>query len=204
MSVDLIVTKLGGWSLETPENTDRSIDIITQDDRRRVVVVSGPKGLTDLYLQAAREHILRKSTLETYRKIMSKWEELCSRLELEGSLGSIRVDFEQMFAYYGPPDLDSIKAKRFLDNIARLGEYNEAKYIFVPRLNKRGIKAIFLDPKDIIYGSDSPAGALILPESTDNLRREIISRGLVEEYVVVIPGFYCFTKNGDVVTLDVQ
>ena len=96
MSIDLIVAKFGGWSLETPENTDRAINLIAQDDRRKVIIVSGPKGLTDLYLQIAKERILRQSSLDTYRKIMDKWEKLCPHLELEGSLGSIRVDFEQI------------------------------------------------------------------------------------------------------------
>ena len=202
MSIDLIVAKFGGWSVQDAKNTDRSIDIIAQDERRRAVIVSGPKGLTNLYEKAARDIILMNDNEETFKEIMERWGEICSGLGLNENYGSIEGDFnKKLNSYDCPSNLNDIKAKGFIDDIMRLGEYFEAKYIFAPGLNKRKIKAVFLDPEGIIYGSNNHGDASILPESAGNLRREIIEKGLIDESVVVIPGFYAYTKDGNIVTL---
>src|SRR3989338_93764 len=199
---DLIVAKFGGWSVQTPENTDKSIDIILQDDRRKFIVVSGPKGSTNLYLKAAKEVILSGSVSEdTYRKISDIWKNLCYKLDVQENLDKINEHFLALLDYTGPRDIESEPAKRFIDNIARLGEFYEAKYIFVPRFNKRvgAEKAVFLDPADVLIGTDTPGDASILPESEDKLRNAV--SGLIDSHVVVMPGFYCSTKDGDIVTL---
>src|SRR3989338_10939742 len=98
---DLIVAKFGGWSVQTPENTNKSIDIILQDDRRKFIVVSGPKGSTDLYIKAAKEVISRGSVSEhTYRKISDIWENLCYNLDIKENFGRIDAHFRDISGHY--------------------------------------------------------------------------------------------------------
>jgi len=203
MDLELIVVKHGGWSVGTSETTSGSAKFVLRDKRRRVVVVSGPKGLTDLYIHAAEQRILKESVeVETYGKISGKWEELCYGLGLQENHRTINGEFDKILKTYdGPRNLDDIKAKRFIDNVARLGETFEADYVFAPYLNLRGCKAVSLSPAGLIYGTDEPGNASIVPDPEMKFKNKV--HELLGSYdIVVVHGFYCSTKEGNhIVTL---
>ena len=186
--------------------TQKSVEFLLADSKRRVAVVSGPKGLTDLYITAAQQRIVKGSVDgDLYDKIMGRWQEICSRLELKGEYDSIKREFDKILESYGARsrNLSDLRARRFIDNVARLGEYFEAKYVFTPFLEKLGKKALFLDPKDLIVGTDVPGDASIIQElTTEKVKENILDKDLLDSYdVLVMPGYYCYSKEGHLVTL---
>jgi len=199
----LKVVKEGGWCFLTPENTKKSLDFVLQDSGRRVLVPSGPKGLTDRYIGSAEERILLGSaTRGTYDTIMDKWRELCSGLDLMENCKEIESRYREILnSYDGPRNLDDIRAKRFIDDVARLGETFEAESIVAPLLNRLGANAVSLSPVGLITGTDNPGDASILPDQKKKLRRRI--NELLETYhIVVLHGYYCSTRDGQtIVTL---
>ncbi|SDB92012.1 aspartate kinase [Pelagirhabdus alkalitolerans] len=190
------VAKFGGSSVASAEQLKKVARIIESDESRRVVVVSAPgkrddadTKVTDLLIELGQAFQNGEDTTDELNAVLSRFKQIITELDLtDRVLKDIKEDVHKLFTEGGDIDfkLEALKA---------IGEDSLAK-VLSEYLVKVGMDATYLNPKDAgIMLSDEPGSAQILDESFDhiyNIRKR--------DQIVVIPGFFGYTKEGKLVT----
>lgn len=192
------VCKFGGSSVANAEQLLKVIEIVGRDPERRVVVVSAPgkrfKGdekVTDMLINCAVHAIEGEDYGEEVDVVVARFESIRSELSLERSLVDfVRSELERRLSM--PKD----NPAGFTDSIKALGEEFSARF-GAGAFTSRGFPAVYVDPKDAgMLLSEEFGNAQLLPESNALLKAYI---GPIKE-IVIFPGFFGYTRNGDVAT----
>lgn len=190
------VAKFGGSSVASAEQLVKVAEIIQTDSDRRVIVVSAPgkrfsedTKVTDLLIQLGEAYLREESYQAQLEQVLERFQLIIDNLGLSNQvIEDIKEDVDAVFNsdYSKPFKLEAIKS---------IGEDSLAK-LLSEYLIKLGLKATYLNPKEAgIILSDQPGSAQILEESFD-LLYQLHQR----EEIVVIPGFFGYTKEGKLVT----
>ena len=192
------VCKFGGSSVANAEQVTKIVDIVLSDPERRIVVVSAPgkrnkadAKVTDLLIKCSEEALSDKDYEPTLELIVERYAEIQRDLNLPaGIMAEIEKDLR--FRLAG----DKSHRGVFLDCMKAAGEDNSAK-IVAQAFQARGIKAVYLDPREAgMYLTSDFGNAQLLEESYQFLAKTLRNR----EEVVVFPGFFGYTKDGKVAT----
>ncbi len=193
-----IVCKFGGSSLADAGQIEKVRNIVSSNSNRRVVVVSAPgrsqsdeQKVTDHLINIAtrgrhfREQRLSISPKMSQDAIIKKFETILDKLDLKNSdvLAGLRRDFET--------DLEGDKRIAFL---ASRGEHYNAR-IIAAYFAKTGMKAVAQLPEDFGFRVD---GHYLDAKVTEEAYRNIAEVDLDEEGIIIVPGYYGVTENGDV------
>ncbi|WP_067836756.1 aspartate kinase [Amphibacillus sediminis] len=190
------VAKFGGSSVANAEQLKKVARIIQADSSRRVVVVSAPGKrdnadikVTDLLIKLGEAYRHGQNYQAELTAVIARFQSIISDLNLSGRvLTDINDDVNAIIA-----SDETIESK--LEAIKAIGEDALAK-VLSEYLVSLGIKATYLNPKDAgIILSDQPGSAQILNESFTKLY-QLRERN----NIVVIPGFFGYTKKGKLVT----
>ncbi len=190
------VAKFGGSSVASAEQLKKVAQIIQADQNRKAIVVSAPgkrfsqdEKVTDLLIKLGEAYLADKPYQSEQEKVLERFGAIIDELELsERILEEIKDDVATVFAsdYQQELKLEAIKS---------IGEDSLAK-ILSAYLQSLGLDAIYLNPKDAgIILSDEPGSAQILDESF-----ELLYKLHERKEIVVIPGFFGYTKEGKLVT----
>ncbi len=191
------VAKFGGSSLANAQQILKMVDIVKADPDRRIVVVSAPGKrfsddikVTDLLIALAEAVIAGQPYEDELAKVVGRYAEIQQELGLDASIVTeIEADLRDRVARRGDNDA------QFMDAVKASGEDNNAKIVAQVFVNQ-GVPARYIDPKDAgMLLSDDFANAQVLDESFENLAslRE-------EKDIGIFPGFFGYTKQGDVAT----
>jgi len=197
--MEFIVCKFGGSSVATEDTIRQIATILKLNDKRRCVVVSAPgkaKGvtvkITDLLIKATQKALSLADYSEELAKIKQRYSAIYAPLGVAAKvIDAILADFDKRLA--SPHD----HAGKFRDLVVAAGEDNNAR-LFAEYLLVAGIKAVYVSPKE--------AGLIVTPSFGDAQPLEGIDLNLAKikkicsEKVVVFPGFFGVTDNGDVAT----
>ncbi|MGE4282382.1 MAG: aspartate kinase [Clostridia bacterium] len=191
------VAKFGGSSVANAEQIKKVCDIITSDPERKLVVVSAPgkrdKGdikVTDLLIDCAQQYLENKSAEKELKAVITRYADIARELELSDDIIEIISDDlkSRLYTEVNGPE-------KFMDTMKAAGEDNCAKLV-AQYLVKLGFEAQYVNPKDAgLLLSSEYGNAQVLPESYENLRSLRDKQG-----IVVFPGFFGYTKDGEVVT----
>ncbi|WP_182199489.1 aspartate kinase [Paraliobacillus salinarum] len=190
------VSKFGGSSVASAEQLKKVASIIQDDSERKVIVVSAPGKrtsddvkVTDLLINLGEAYVKGASYESQLELVLDRFRSILSELELTDKvISEIKADFETVISsdYSTPFKLEAIKS---------IGEDSLAK-VLSEYLAKLGLNATYLNPKDAgIILSDEPGSAQILDESF-----QLLYKLHEREDIVVIPGFFGYTKEGKLVT----
>ncbi|MFD2762317.1 aspartate kinase [Lentibacillus juripiscarius] len=190
------VAKFGGTSVASGTQIKKIKSIITSDPDRKIVVVSAPgkrfsgdSKITDLLIALGNAAFAHKPAGELRENIIDRFSAIAEELHLPAQIvQEIDETIEQILSSDEP---DHTK----MDALKSIGEDSSAKLVST-YLEMAGYQAKYMNPKDAgIIVSDEPGNAQILPESLSALAslRE-------EEGIIVIPGFFGFTKDGQLMT----
>jgi len=190
------VAKFGGSSVANAEQIKKACDIVKSDSSRKFVVVSAPGKrnkedikITDLLIDLGTARIENKPFATYLKKIADRYEEIIRDLGLEQSLLDDIIQSTE-----AATELD-VSNEMKLDAIKATGEDSSAKIVSA-YLNKIGIQASYVNPKDAgITVSNEPGNAQILPESFPEIYKLRDREG-----VLVIPGFFGYSKDGQLIT----
>lgn len=193
------VVKFGGSSVASADQLEKVIDIVVSDPSRKFVIVSAPGKrhkddikVTDLLIDLATETLHKSGNASaTFNIIIDRFRETAEGLEI-GS--EIVEDLSNQLNTLIQSDFSG-KVDYFMDSIKAFGEDANAQLI-ARFFNERGHKATYMNPQDAgLFLSDNPGQARVLPESYQNLykMREL-------DGILVIPGFFGYTKDGKLVT----
>jgi aspartate kinase len=194
-----IVCKFGGTSVATSEKLQQIVTILKLNPKRRCFVLSAPgkapnhpTKVTDALIAIVNKSLLRKSYATELKDLHQRFHAIYGPLNVPAS----RID--EILA-----DLD----KRCKTSITHPGKYRDLVVasgedlncqLFAEYLNLIGIPAVYISPKDAgllvtpVFGDAQP-----LPEAASKLSK---LKALCTEKIVVFPGFFGYTKGGDVAT----
>ena len=191
------VIKFGGSSLANATQLRKVFNIVKSDEKRKIVVVSAPgkrtsddEKVTDLLIQLATSHIEGNYDEEVLKKILVRYKEICDELELKPEVFElVRIHFKNL------KERNDLAPDYLMDAYKASGEDLNARLI-ASYFNQEGLAAKYVGPREAkLWVSDTPGEARILEESYHEL--EYLQ--LTNE-VIVFPGFYGVTKEGNVVT----
>ncbi len=191
------VIKFGGSSLASAEQLKKVLDIVKSDSERQFVVVSAPgkrnpedTKVTDALIKYYKNYISCNDVTADQESIINRYQAMADELGLSSSVMS-KVT-EAITSLSTLP----IEGNEFLyDTFLAAGEDNNAKLI-ADYFHKNGVSARYMHPKNAgIIVSSEPGNARILPSSYDKLEELRNS-----EEVLVIPGFFGVTVDGQVCT----
>lgn len=190
------VAKFGGSSVASAEQLKKVANIIQDDPRRRVIVVSAPgkrEGndikVTDLLIKLGETYLADNPYDEELNRIINRFYEITSELDLSNDV--LNVIEEEIRTVLFSDESDALK----MDALKAIGEDSLAKVLSI-YLSSLGLDASYLNPKQAgIIVSDEPGSAQILDESFTHLY-ELRER----KDIVVIPGFFGYTKEGRLMT----
>ncbi|SFJ23006.1 aspartate kinase [Halobacillus dabanensis] len=191
------VVKFGGSSLADASQIEKVRSIIESDEQRRVVVVSAPgkrfsgdTKVTDLLIALGESIQTGDMDDAIYKQIIDRFRTMAEELNLPLRVAEMvrdKIDEAvKLVEKSSPHALDALKA---------CGEDGSALLVS-SYLHSKGSAASYVNPKEAgILVRDQVGGALVLEESFEQLyalrnRNEIL----------VIPGFFGFTPEGQLVT----
>jgi len=191
------VCKFGGTSMATAQQLTKIHSIITSDPERKVIVVSAPgkrfdsdTKVTDMLIDCATRYLNNEDYETVLNAIVGRFAEIAGELELGDQI--IR-DIENNLRTRISLPFDT--AEKFMDRMKAAGEDNAAR-LLACYLNKTGVRARYLNPKDAgLFLSDEYGNARVLPQSYKNLSKIDTSDG-----IVIFPGFFGYSLSGEVVT----
>ncbi|ALC87965.1 aspartate kinase [Bacillus sp. FJAT-22090] len=193
------VSKFGGTSVASAEQIKKVATIVHSDPTRKFIVVSAPgkrfdsdKKVTDLLIDLATAVLNEKEVEAKLQLVLDRYKEIAAGLGLEQPICDvIEEDLRQRVL------LDTSDEEFFIDNMKASGEDNNAKLIST-YFTSIGLSAQYVSPKTAgLVVNDYPERALALPQAYENLSK----LSDVNE-IVVFPGFFGYTMDGQLRTFD--
>lgn len=183
------VCKFGGSSVANSNQIKKVFEIINSDKERKIVVVSAPKGVTDLLISIVKKSIVNESYDSEFNKIKEIYYEIGTGLDVTLVCNNLLNELQTRI------DFDKTNIKQYEDLIKAWGEYSNAK-IISEYFNKADLATVFLTPDDVgLYVTEDFGNAKLLSESYENIKNN-----MTREEVILFPGFYGKTKNGNYAT----
>ncbi len=192
------VAKFGGSSLADAGQMKKVVDIVLADKDRRIVVVSAPGKryktdvkVTDLLISLADTIISGKDGYHETKRVLNRFKEIIEDLTLPHTLLS-----EIVAVVKNRINLDATNTEKFKDGVKALGEDLSAQILAAYINTFEGVSAVYTNPYDAgLFLSDEFGNARVLNKSYENLAKLRDS-----ESIIVFPGFFGYTENGDVAT----
>jgi aspartate kinase len=172
-------------------------DIVAADADRRLIVVSAPGKretgdikVTDLLIDCANKGLAGEDTAAAVQRVVERYADIQKGMGVtEDVVSGIAEDLKARAA------ADTSDAGRYMDTLKAAGEDNCAK-LMAAALRGRGLEASYVDPKDAgMLLSAEHGNAHVLPEAYEKLAALRERKG-----IMVFPGFFGYTVDGEVVT----
>ena len=197
------VCKFGGSSVKNASQIKKIIEIIKEDKKRKVIVVSAP-GRDEKYDEKITDHLLNIATNgnhffeqkidiskeESLKTTINKYKTLCKDLNIDEKfiINDLKKDLENSSLK------DEEKTAFFLSR----GEHFNAKLI-CQYMNKIGIKTKLMLPEKFEFLlSDNFIDGKILIDSYENIKN---SFDLKSDTRYLVPGFYGINKDKRIVVM---
>ncbi len=191
------IVKFGGSSVADAKQILKIVEVVKADPERRIVVVSAPGKrfsgdikVTDLLIALAEAVIAGRAYEDELAAVVGRYAEIQTELGLDAAIVmEIEADLRERIK------TRSTNPLQFADTLKASGEDNNAKIIARVFVDQ-GVPSRYVDPKDAgMLLSDDFGNAQVLPESFENL-----AALRNEEDILVFPGFFGYTRLGQVAT----
>ncbi|WP_321311371.1 aspartate kinase [Halarcobacter sp.] len=201
--MDIKVCKFGGSSVKDSSQIKKVFNIVKEDKKRRVIVVSAP-GRDETYDEKITDHLLNLATngihffeqkiqitpKQSYDVIINKFKKLCDDLKIEktGILKDLKADLDKK-------NLSGVKKEAFL--LSR-GEHYNAK-IINEYFKISGLNTKLKLPEDFKFIlNENFCDGQIENETYKNIETNFSFK---DDEVYIIPGFYGVTKNNEIAVM---
>lgn len=194
-----IVSKFGGTSVATSEKLQQIHNIIKMNTQRRCIVLSAPgkaEGypvkITDLLINVVTSVTQKKDVATLVKDIQERFIAIYKPLNVP--VEKIKEVIAELDTRIKSPTDNQGK---FRDLIVASGEDFNCR-LFAQYLTIAGTDAVYVNPKDAgmlvtpVFGDAQPQ-----PDATMHLAA---LKRICSEKVVVFPGFFGYTKEGDIAT----
>lgn len=191
------VVKFGGSSVADARQILKIVDIVRSDAERRIVVVSAPGKrhsgdikVTDLLIQLGEAVLAGRAFEDELAMVVDRFRSIQEDLELSSDvIRCIEQDLRNRIDARGAHEI------QFMDTMKAAGEDSSAR-IVAEVFSTRGLPAVYTNPGTAgMLLSDDFGNAQVLEESYESLGKLASSPSLV-----IFPGFFGYTKAGQVAT----
>jgi aspartate kinase len=200
LKMPTIACKFGGTSVASKERMEQIVDILKLNPERKAVILSAPgkadgteTKVTDYLILIVKRSLAGKDIKEDVAAVKKRYYDIYEPLGLSReTIDSVLLRLDQRIA------ASKDNSEKYRDAVVASGEDLNAE-LFAIYANIAGIKAKFVSPIDIELIVTADFGdARIKSEGSANLikLRDYINDG----YVVIFPGFFGVSANGDIVT----
>ncbi len=194
-----IVCKFGGSSVATSEKIQQIVKIMEQNPLRRCIVLSAPGKapnfaikVTDLLIKASQKALAGEDYSQEVRQITERFNSIYHSLDLPiEKIQTIVSDIDRRLSS------DKSHSGKFRDLVVAAGEDINCQ-LFAEYLNFIGMKASYISPLQAglivtpVFGDAQPIAEVALKLAS--LKR------LIPDQILVFPGFFGYTADGDVAT----
>jgi len=197
----MIVAKFGGSSLSDAMQVKKVVNIVKSNKERKVIVVSAPgkrnksdRKVTDLLIDCASLKLKGLDPSGPFGELLGRYSSLVADLGLPDEIfADIKRDLCHRFERHSEKEMSNAG---YLDLMKAAGEDYCAKLVAAFFVSQ-GIPAVYVNPRDAgFYVNENYGDARILDESYENIKKAL---GAIDE-IVIFPGFFGYTKTGNVVT----
>lgn len=188
------VAKFGGTSMADAAQFEKVIAIIKADPERRIVVVSAPGKrtktdvkVTDLLIQLAQAAEGKQA--ELMQAVLARFSQIAAHFDVtEQVMPQLTTWLTQAITKKGSA----------ADRLARIKAQGErfCAYLLTAALNACALPASFGDPKQLGITVDGASNDASVNDAT----YAKLAQQPLPQAILVVPGFYGFTKNGDLAT----
>lgn len=191
------VAKFGGSSLASANQLKKVFNIVASDSERKIIVVSAPgkqdpkdTKITDALITYHDTFVTGGDVRQIQNWIIKRYQDIAEDLDIHNKI------MEQIKESILSLTENQIEDNPFLyDTFLAAGEDNNAKLV-AEYFRSNGLMARYMHPKTAgLFVTGEPQNARILPSSYDKLEKLIEYEG-----VLVIPGFFGITAEGDICT----
>ena len=197
--MSVIVCKFGGSSVATSEKLQQIVTILRADVRRRCIVLSAPGKatgcavkVTDALIAAANKSLNRRDCSREINEVKRRFHAIYGPLGVPVKrIDAITADLD--IRQKSPHDHPG----KYRDLLVAAGEDINCR-LFAEYLGVLGMPSAYVSPKEAslivtsVFGDAQP-----LPEAAANLAS---LKTLCAGQIVVFPGFFGYTVDGDVAT----
>jgi len=199
-SISSIVCKFGGTSVGAKEKIEQIVKILKLDPRRKAVVLSAPgkaegvsTKVTDYLISIVNKSLAGKDIEKDVAGVKGRYYDIYQSLGLtRETIDGVLKRLDERIA------ADKGNSEKYRDAIVASGEDLNAE-LFAIYANTVGIKAKFVSPIDVgLIVTANFGDARVKSEGSANLikLRDYINEG----FVVIFPGFFGVSADGDIVT----
>lgn len=191
------VIKFGGSSLATAQQVEKVVRIIEADTERRFVVVSAPgkrtpedTKVTDLLIAVYQARLAEQPIDNIVEKIYQRYVEIAAPYQVEPIILADILNELTNLNHLAIED-----NPYFLDTILATGENCNAQLI-ASILRTKGMAARYINPQELgIIVTPEPQNAQMITKYYQTIHQWAHS-----EEILVIPGFFGYTEDGNVCT----
>ncbi|HEX3018666.1 MAG TPA: aspartate kinase [Chitinispirillaceae bacterium] len=194
-----LVCKFGGTSVATSEKIQQIVKIMELNPLRRCIVLSAPGKapsnpvkVTDLLIAGSKKALAGEDYSKEINQIVERFNSIYQPLNLAADkIQTIVSDLNRRFSS------DKSHPGKFRDLVVASGEDINCQ-LFAEYLNLIGMKASYISPLQAglivtsVFGDAQPIDDVVLKLA--NLKR------LIPDQILVFPGFFGYTVDGDVAT----
>ncbi|MBQ0140505.1 MAG: aspartate kinase [Kurthia sp.] len=193
------VCKFGGTSVASAEQIKKVAKIIQSDASRRIVVVSAPGKrtsddikVTDLLIDLANTVIAKQPYEEKIREVVARYENNAIGLGLGQEISEIiTLDLQKRCN-----EAAYLSDETIMDYLKASGEDNNAKMI-AAYFNSIGIPTRYVSPKEGLLVNNAPERTMAIEQAYENL--SVLKDS---EEIILFPGFFGYTVDGQLRTFD--
>jgi len=194
-----IVCKFGGSSVATTERVEQIYNIIQQNSQRRCIVLSAPgkapgvnTKVTDILINISKNFICNKDVTNEIEAVKNRYLTIYQPLGIDRNAINNVLSILDKRLKTNPRD-----SLKYRDALAAAGEEMHAR-LFAEYLKKKGMPAGYVSPKDVgLIVTPTFGDAQCETHTTENLKK---LKELCERQIVLFPGFFGITKNGEIAT----
>ncbi len=183
----IIVSKYGGSSTTCYGDVLKKKEITEDDPRRKIIVLSAHGGGKN-YNEKDTDSLIKLAKtkdISLIGKIIGRGKKIYPKIADE-VFTKLRKNLERRV------NQDRLPSGAYEDSIKSFGEY------FCAYLTAKTLGYEFVDPRNLFLVTNDFGKAKILPESETMIQKRLSNK----KGPFVIPGFYGYTKDGMIATLD--
>lgn len=198
--MSVIVCKFGGTSVATSERLRQIVTILKCNRTRRCIVLSAPGKapscpvkVTDALISIVNKSLVRRGCSTELKELKQRFHAIYDPLNVPAErIDEILADLDRrQKSSVGHPG-------KYRDLVVAAGEDLHCR-LFAEYLNTIDLPAAYVSPRDAglivtpVFGDAQP-----VPKSTAKLASSL--KKLCAEKIVIFPGFFGYTADGDVAT----
>ncbi|MCY3413975.1 MAG: aspartate kinase [Candidatus Heimdallarchaeota archaeon] len=186
--MDITIQKFGGLIASSSKNLNKIVNILVNFEGKQIAVVSASYGTTKLL-----KKLVKQSSFDTRLELLDIL--MRKHITISSDFNYFKDEYNELVRKVLAVELLGSISNQLEDEIISFGEKINSRILF--HLLSRQKRTILVDPRDILVTNGIYGSAEVLLEKSESNNQKLLS--LLEKYdIIIIPGYYGGTQNGNI------